>query len=832
VAMLTNYLKISLRLLVRNPFYAAINVIALSVGFTVFLVLWQYSRNELASDQQWRSSKQIARLGLLLEWSDNGENWESEKYGTTGSPFALQVMDDFPEIESFTRVLHRSKFTEQLAGIGKNIVLSYQTSWHNEISILEDKVVMADANLFEFFSIPLLKGESSLVLRNAHSAVVAGSIAAKYFGQEEPIGKIVTINSRSYVITGVFDDLPKNTHLDFEIVLSNADRISEWATAFGPPTVTSYVKFHLQPDLASFQHKLNQPKMIEKYYGQAMRIIEAKASTIVQPMSEVAFSEKWRGDQFIPKSKTLLTIFQLVGVLVMLMAFVNYMSLTIARIKRRQKEVATRRISGGGTSDFMRQFIIESALIIVISLISALTLLQLIKYPLLIYLQIPLFEIDLMSGIPVIALATLMIVLSAAYPTYLSRIPSIRNLFSKENQMRGNDRFQLSLTSLQLSIAVVLIIWAFMTYRQLTFILSNDLGFKKQDLITIDAPIFKSDSYESDIEVFRNRLRSMANVQNITLSNTVMGDEVRGTAAKRTSSDTHLGLDTNGGVDEYFIPFYGITLLAGRNFREGDRNSVIVSEGAVARLGFKSTEEAVGSTIEVERNFTGTYEWGKATIVGVVKSYRLRPMLRFSGDHDIKADAGIMLSYKDYLNANLRAERITIRADVEDIEMTMLKVGRLYSEIFPGNVFHWYFIDDHVNRHYKNENVLRNQIMLCTALAIGIACMGVLGMISNKASEKAKEIGIRRVLGADLDHVARVLLSTTAIQITLASLIGIPVSYFVTRRYLEHFSERIELHWWHFCLPVVLLTMIMLASVATMIAKAAQRNPVEALKHD
>ena len=832
--MLINYLKLSFRLLLRNPFFSIINILGLGVGFAVFFLLWQYGQRELSSDRQWKNWERMARVGGLWEWSDDDKNWESEKYGSTGPPFALQLITDFPELESFTRILYRPDFTKELTGLDGSIIIAYEKPDHSEVRNLEDKVVMADANLFEFFSIPLVKGEPTRALSEVNSVVVSSAIALKYFGQEEPLGKIVSVNNQPHIITGIFNDLPHNTHLDFQLVLSNRSKYNYWTTAFGPPRLTTYLKNKTTTDWTEFTSKVNHPKMIEKYFGPALRRFNSKATVLIQPLNHVAFSQKWRGDHFNPKSETLLHIFQSVGLAVLVLAFVNYISLNSSRIKHRQAEIATRKVSGAVSSDFIKQFMTESGIVVIMALALALTLLQLIKYPLYVLLQIPVFEMDQESILLMLAVVVFMMVLSAAYPIYLSRARKIRTLFSKSKQLGGSTVHQGLLAGIQLSIAVVLIVWGFMIYNQVTYVLSRDLGFNKEHLITIEGPVFKPATYEADVEVFKNRMRALPGIENMASSSTVMGDDVWGFGVKRLGSDNPFGFDTNGGVDEYFIPFYDIKILAGRNFNAMDRgNGVIVSEGVLTRLGIASPEQAVGSKIQVEGKGSEFGEvWNTAEIIGVVKSYRLRPMLKFSGDHDLRADAGIILTYKSYLNPDLQAERFTARVEPGKIDAVMDAVEQAYNEIFPGNVFRWYFLDDHVNRHYLSEKIWRNQILFFTCLAIGIACLGMLGMISNKASEKTKEIGIRKVLGAELHQVAQLLLTTTMKQIAVAAVIGIPVAHYLTQQYLQKFSERIELQWWHFALPLVILIVIMLTTIASVVWKAARSNPVEALKYE
>ena len=516
--MFINNLKLSFRLLLRNPFFSIINILGLAVGFAVFFLLWQYGQRELKSDRQWRDWERIARVGLLWEWSDDDKNWESEKYGSTGPPLALQLIADFPELESFTRILYRPSFTKDLTGLEGSIIIAYEKPDHSEVRNLEDKVVMADANLFEFFSIPLVKGDPARALGEVNSVVISSAIALKYFGHEEPLGKIVSVNNQPHIITGIFSDLPRNTHLDFQFVLSNRSKYDYWTTAFGPPRLTTYLKNKTNTDWTEFTSKVNQPEMIEKYYGPAIKQFESKATNLIQPLNHVAFSQKWRGDLFNPKSETLLHIFQSVGLAVLVLAFVNYISLTNSRIKHRQAEIATRKVSGAVSSDFIKQFIIESGVVVVIALALALTLLQMIKYPLYVLMQIPVFEMDQESILLMLAVVAFMMVLSAAYPIYLSRVRKIRALFSKSNQLGGSKVHQGLLAAIQLSIAMVLIIWGFMIYNQVTYLLSRDLGFNKENLITIEGPVFRTSNYEADVEVFKNRLRSAAGIGNVASS--------------------------------------------------------------------------------------------------------------------------------------------------------------------------------------------------------------------------------------------------------------------------------------------------------------------------
>lgn len=833
--MLLSYLKLSLRLLLRNPFFTFINIAGLSVGFAVFLILWQYTKADLNSDKQWKDWERIARIGIFLEWTDDGKTWDSERYGITQTLLAPQLIEDFSELESFTRILQQSQFNKELTGLGETIIMTYEKPNQTRLMFREEKIVMADTNLFDFFSIPFSSGNPASALRNANTMVISASIAKKYFSEETAIDKIFTLNNEPYVVTGVFEDLSQSTHLDFQIILSNRSKVDIWPLNIFPK-VSSYIKYKAKANVSAFESKINQPNLIQKYYAAALQYNpKMKIKNIVQPLNEIAFSQKWRGDLFITKSKTLLIIFQSVGIAVLLLAVVNYISLNVSRIRKRYKEVATRKVSGANAIDFNKQFFIESSVVFALAIALSFTILQLVKVPMYELLQIPTPKLDGPTVTLVIVVSIFTIILSTVYPMYLVWTFQPQALLRNSHQGRDGKSKFLSFTFIQFSIAIVLIVWGFMIYSQITFVLSKNLGFNKEDVIVIEAPIFRTDHFGSDMDVFKNRLRSIPGILDLTVCSTVMGDDVWNVRVRRPGVDIVVAIDTNGGIDENFLNFFSIPLVAGRNFLPGIKgNEIILSEGALSRLGFDKPDDAVGNYIDVMGKTAQQEEeeWVRTKVIGIAKSYRLRPMLKFSSDHDLRSDAGIGLMYLNSLDSDLETEKIVIRIETASTGATIKEASSHFNEIFPGNIFQWYSLDENINQHYQSEKTWRNQILFFTTLAIGIACLGLLGLMSNKVVEKTKEIGIRKVLGAQLHQIAAILLSTTVKEIVLASVIGIPLAYYLTQQYLEKFSERISLQWWHFALPVAILIIIMLSAIASVLLKAARSNPVHTLKHE
>jgi putative ABC transport system permease protein len=282
-------------------------------------------------------------------------------------------------------------------------------------------------------------------------------------------------------------------------------------------------------------------------------------------------------------------------------------------------------------------------------------------------------------------------------------------------------------------------------------------------------------------------------------------------------------------VDENFIPFYGLKLIAGRNFERDERKrSIIISRFAAERLGFHEPDEAIGSLVEEGLED----ERQTVEIIGVIEDYRVTPFLMEEGSTESVTGRGQCLSYLNSVFAGTVPQRISLKAEGENALDLIAGIESLFKQEFPDNLFNWYFLDDNVNKHYGDQKIARNQLTFFTILAVGVSCLGLLGMIYNKAAEKFKEISVRRILGAMHRHVLSLLLRSTIVQLGTALIIGLPIAWKFSNQYLEKYTDRIEIQWWHFALPVLILTVIMFLTIASVLWKAARSNPVEALKHE
>ncbi len=830
--MLLNYLKLSLRLLVRNPFFTFINVLGLSVGFASFFMLWQHASSELKTDQFHKDHEKIGRIGMAFSFPEDSVTRGHVTFGSVRTYHAPMLSTDFPQIDAFTRIMHQPTFSNGLVGHDREVVISMNRENGTKDFFKEDHMAYVDPNLFEFFNIPLVHGAKENVLRNANSVALSQATARRYFGNQNPIGEILTVNNTILLtVTGVFQDMPHNTHLVFDMVVSNVGVELTWRDHRYYPMATSYIKLKDESQMGDFQSAIQKHK--KKYFAPDLQVRPfADFDFFFQPLKDIAFSTPYERDHLQPKSKSTLIFLQIASVLILLMAWINYINLSISKSLKRMKEVATRKMSGALWRDFLKQFLVESTLVHLLALALALTMIQLVRFPAQLFLGIHAPPIG--SVRPLTWWTFTLVIIGGAfitglYPTLMSVSHNPRSLFILSARGPKRRWVQSLMTTGQYAAALALILWAFIVYLQLNFILNKDLGIDRQQVIVIDAPTIRSGSYLTDFETFMNGVRSTSGVQEATFSLFVNGDYYGSRIFGLESMQNHFFFQTvyDGGVDDSFIPFYKIKLIAGRNFLSNDKADImIVSRHTTKRLGYKYPEDAVDENVLVEG-------WKVMQIIGVIEDYRFRHLINLNGTaSEAVTGPGICLTYKYGQFNNDLPQRISLRLDMDRVDEILTTIRNRYTHTFAGNAFNWYFLDEHSNEAYQNEKVNRNQIILFTVLAIGISCLGLLGMVTVLAEEKTKEIGIRKVLGAGIKDVGKELLSGFFWQIAIAAAVGLPIAYFVSNQYLQHYLERISLHWWHFTLPVAILLVIMISSIASVLWKAARSNPVEALKYE
>lgn len=834
--MFLNYLRLGIRLLTRQKFFTFINILGLSIGFAVFLILWQYSQNELRADQFHPDFDRIVRYGTFYRFTYTQGNLKEGKLAINDPQMARSASEELGEIQDFTRIFVQPNFiSNHIPFHGKEIFLSYTDDASQKRSFAEKNIVYADPNLFQFFNFPLLHGDPENILKDAFTVAISESVADRYFGSADAVNKTLLLNDNlSLKVTGVFKDLPKNTHLSFDIAISTASiekYISRVMLANGGPYC--YLKINSGVDISSFEEKIK--KFADERYNKLMKETcpSCSSEAYIQPLTEVPFNEGYWFDVSVPKSKYLLVALNAISVVILMMAWINNVNLAISANNKRIKELAARKTVGANAIDLVKQFIIEALVINIIALVTGIALMEVFRPIAVNMLQ---FYIPEIPDIPlqtwglVIATLGIGVLFTGMYPASIAIRNSPKTLFGSMKSMRGGTAFSKLLTTVQFTFAIILIVWIFSISLQLEYILNKKTGFRKDEVAVVDLPFVRQQNFKSALHSFTEELSRVPGVVDKAVSSTVPGVEAKYFAIGRNGN--FVAPQSNGGVDERFIPLYNITLLAGRNFladNPADERSVIISRKTASRMGWMEPQEAVGQQISIQtREWTGGV--ASVEIIGVIEDYKLGSLFS-SADNN---PDGVVLIYKSYLVEESMApsNKLSLLIESANISGTMAAVEALYVRTFPGNVFSWNFLDQQINLAYSKEKTVRNQITFFTGLAILIACIGLLGMIANKVVEKTKELGIRQVLGAESGQLVSVLLKTTLSQIAIAVLIGIPAAWILIGKYLEKFSDRIPQQWWHYALPVVILILIMMMVISYNIIKAVKTNPVRSLRYE
>ncbi len=628
--MLFNYLKLSLRVLARNPFFTFINVTGLAIGFTAFFCLFEFAQTELKSDQYHKDSERIGRIGYNWRWSvDQGQTWGFMKFGGGLAYWFPEIAEVYPEVESFVRLRTAS-----------NLVFSRDIGGDRE-SFTEKTVALVDTNFFAFFTVPLIYGDAENVLKQPGSIVLSSATAEKYFGRGNPVGQMIHLLNydSSFQVSGVYQNLPHNTHLDFDLIIpENLNNYNVNPTAF----YHSYIKL-THSDFKAFENKLNERKkhFFDRYVNNRPF---RDPDFYVQPLHEIAFSAFHSGDWFIPKSELFLTTLAVVGLSVIAMAWANYVNLSITRTKRRFKEIATRRVSGAKVVDMTIQFMVEAAIVNVMAIILALTLIQVIGTPLSTWFGIhvaALSSLSATSAIMLISIAMVGILATGIYPAIISFGINPQGLF-RRNSSTGSGRILANiLTTGQFIAAITFILLSSTILWQINYILSINTGFTREGVISIDAPVIKPENYRQILGTLKKELDRLPDVVNATTSSHHI-HESRNAAFKKIGSDNSTAADALE-VDENFVTLFDLKLVAGRNFlKDDDPTAIIISREAARKLAFQSVAEAVGSKVLVAPNAGATFA-DVCTIVGVFENYRSASFLTGSSSQQTWEGRGTVL---------------------------------------------------------------------------------------------------------------------------------------------------------------------------------------------
>ncbi|MDB5024716.1 MAG: hypothetical protein JWP78_2471 [Mucilaginibacter sp.] len=798
--MIKNYIKIAWRNLLRQKLFSLINISGLAIGLAVCMLIMLYVAHEHSYD---RFHKNADRIFLPNAYFKVGGTTMSMDYGSYASgPLIKQGQ---PAVEDYIRTL----------GYFKPIVVSNPSSPDQKFA--ESKLLFADAGFFNFFSFKLLSGQASNVLSKPFSVVISQDMAKKYFEDQNPIGKLLTIKTDSaytYQVTGVAENCPSNSSITYNFVASGSSFLTmkeskEYlgSQQLGPGSFSVYLLLKHASDTGIVKHGLELMGKKNKDYG------EQKYN--LSPLADYHLKHN-DGDQSNIKY---LTIFPLVAVLILLLALVNYMSLSTARATLRAKEIGVRKVSGASRKSVAMQFYIESALFSVLSFILGYILCYLFKPVFLNVLQLKIDDSFLYSPLVLSLLSTLLIVtvlVAGSYPSLvLSAFKPVVTLKGKMSKQTGGVAVRKVFTTLQFAISVGLIVCGIIIDRQLYYFRHSDIGVNKENVIMI--PV--GSSFGKNYPAFNQDIRSLAGVSDAATSRYGMFTTYDGYEIEGKTKDQNVMLPSLA-VDDHFISVLGLKwkfppaphtqLTSGRK--------VVVNELAIEKLHLVANP--VGSFLK-----SGSQA---IEVAGVVKNFNFGSMQYAIQPLGLFIAPATLGFWTMGPGCNLFA-KVKPHTNLPTLLNSIQNIYKKYDKDTP---FNYTFMDDAFNKQYKAEDRLASIFSIFTGITILLAGMGLFGLAAFTIEQRTKEIGVRKILGASLSSIASLLSADFLKLVLLAILIGSPIAWWAMHGWLQNFAYRINIQWWMFAWAGLSAIIIAIITVSYHALKAAVANPVNSLRSE
>ena len=790
--MIKNYLKVALRNIKRHKGYSFINIAGFAIGIACCLLILLWVQDEMSFDRFHENLDSLHRVVEEQHYSDG----TIFPIARTPYPVGPALVADYPEIVNFTR------FTP----FGRTLIE------YGDKSLYERGFAFADPSLLEMFSFPLLKGDANTALSETNAVLISEYMAKKYFGAEDPIGKVITMdNSVDFQVSGVFENIPHNSHLQFDFLgqFDTFVKLSGWGTEWGNNSYYTYVQL-----AKNTLHQDVTPKIYE-YITNVFP--ESGTKFLLQPVKDIHLHSDFAID-LGGKSENRVKyvyMFSLIAVFVLLIACMNFMNLTTARASRRSLEIGMRKVVGANRANLIRQFLGESVLISFLSLLIAVGLVSLVlpafnsisgKE-----LSLAAFNLGLLAA-GLIGIALLTGILAGSYPAFLlSAIRPIRVFKSSLRMGSKNSAFRKILVTCQFSLSIGLIIGTFVVYRQLDFMQKKNLGYNQEHIVYFA----ERGVFWKNYDAFKMELQRNPNIVGITAASSIPTHTVTSTSGvdwegKEPGFNV---LFTQFNVDYDYFETLEMEMAQGRSFSKD-----FPTDAADAFILNETGAQLTGMEDPIGKKFT---LWKKSgPIIGVVKDYHFKSL-------HAKIEPLVLRMFHENWN---RYVIIRIRSD--NITETLKTVEDAYKKIHPGYPFEFQFLDEALNALYSSEKRTGRVFRYFMFLAIFISCLGLFGLASFMADQRTKEIGIRKVLGASVSGIFVMLLKEFVKWVLLASAISWPLAYYAMDRWLKNFAYRTDIVLWIFLVSGILGLAVAFATVSYQSLKASIANPVDSLRYE
>ncbi|TPE42973.1 ABC transporter permease [Pontibacter mangrovi] len=808
--MLRNYLKTAYRNLIRHKAFSMINIAGLGLGLTACLLIGLFVHDELQYDKFLPDGDRIYRI-----YNTRSESGTSESIAPVPPPFGTTLEQNFPEVEKIARILMVQFDANNLVEAG-------------EKKIYENGSFYADPTFFEVFQLPFKYGSSEKALADPSSIVISDKFSDRVFGDSNPVGKQVMVNKEPYIVRGVFTTQEK-FHLPVNFVISlkatgfTAERMNNW----GWQQFYTYVKLKPGTDPALVQAKFRDlvKKQIDPDNNKPFDYLP-----FLQPLKEVYLhSASFKYDQAIRGNITYVKALSVIAVFILLIACFNFVNLATAKSVQRAKEVGVRKAVGASRSQLVVQFLTETLLLTLISVIFAAALTSLLLPSLNAFTGKQMaFNIFTSPSLLLLLLALTVVVgiLAGFYPALvLSGFQPVKVLKSAVVVDTSVWRIQWlrhGLIVLQFALSIFLIICAFIVFRQVSYLHDKDLGFNKDQIMFFQ---LRGDNMFENYETFKNELTKAPGVKNVSIGYGFPGDATAGDRiiVPKNGERVHHGTSMLM-VDFDYIKMLDVKVIAGRDFSKkyatDADHAFMINETAVKELGYGSPEKAIGQPLlwpVWNKEFTDSLKEGK--IIGVVKDFHFKSLYE-------KVEPTVLQIFPDAY------WKVAVKLDGSAIAGTIEQVKKVWCQFSPDYPIEYVFMDENFDKMYKAEDKLKTLLWIFTGIAIFVACLGLFGLAAYAAERRKKEIGIRKVLGAENASIVALLSKEFLVLVIIAALIAFPLAWYAMSQWLQNFAYRIEMPVWVFLAAGATAAAVAFLTVSYQALKAASANPVANLRFD
>lgn len=795
--LMLNYFKIGFRNFKKQKGFSLINILGLAVGLACVILISLTILDELSYDEFNVNKDSIYRVLTQVK-----RNTDLVTIAPVMLPFAPAVKEDIPEVENAVRISE------------KQILSSYKDKNFYE------KVLYVDKDFFKVFSFQFLKGNPETVLAEPKTIVLTEETTEKYFGKENPVGKLLNINhGELYKITGVIKNLPTNSHLEGNIFASfstfneaNNPRLTSWGSFSN-----DYTYVLLKPG--------TDPKVIEKKFADMLKTRLEKSyyeryTMLLQPLTKIHLNSDITYDNANTVPEIFLVVLGIIAGFILLIAIINFINLTTARSARRNKEVGIRKVAGAGKSQLIKQFLTESFIITFISFLISLFLVELMLPSLRTLIKADLHFSLLFNGSAIIITASILLfttVAAGAYPAFM--LSSIKPaLVLKNSILKKKKGYSLRaiLVVFQFTVAVLLVIMTITIYMQLDFMMTKDLGFPTDRILVLR---INDDNLINQGDAFKNALLANHNILGASFSS--------GTPASNTTQSSNF--TPKGGnkederqlqylhVDYDFLKTYGLKMKKGRFFSpdlsSDSVNSYILNETAVKKFGWPNAENKIITNGGNDENA----EW--KNVIGVIQDFNYSSLEQKIPPMVISVSNG----GNSYLSLQLA---------IKDLSGTIDYIKNTYSKFSSGYPIDYYFLKDEFAKYYRSSQTIGKLLIVFTIMAILISCIGILGLVAYSTEQKSKEIGIRKVLGASSGNITVMLCKEFVKWVIISNVIIWPVAYLLANKFLDTFAYRIDFNYTVLAATLIITLLLTIIAVSYHSIKAALGNPVNSLKYE